>query len=99
MKGRSNQSKIKQGSASTTLSLTNPRDLSVQSSATVESVAPSKKTTSLDKSNSCHSDTPTSEIIQDIGSGLNFKRKGLQAILVRFMRTAQLTIVIACRDI
>ncbi|TAG93913.1 MAG: IS607 family transposase [Oscillatoriales cyanobacterium] len=41
---------------------------------------------------------PESEIIQDIGSGLNFKRKGLQALLVRFMRGDKLTIVIACRD-
>ncbi|MCC3415748.1 MULTISPECIES: IS607 family transposase [unclassified Microcoleus] len=41
---------------------------------------------------------PDSEIIQDIGSGLNFKRKGLQALLVRFMRPDQLTIVVACRD-
>ncbi|TAG95952.1 MAG: MerR family transcriptional regulator, partial [Oscillatoriales cyanobacterium] len=31
-------------------------------------------------------------------SGLNFKRKGLQALLVRFMRPDQLTIVVACRD-
>lgn len=41
---------------------------------------------------------PDGEIIQDIGSGLNFKRKGLQALLVRFMRGEQLTIVVACRD-
>ena len=41
---------------------------------------------------------PDAEIIQDIGSGLNFKRKGLQALLVRFMRGEQLTIVVACRD-
>ncbi|MFS8120171.1 MAG: IS607 family transposase [Microcoleus sp.] len=41
---------------------------------------------------------PFAEIIQDIGSGLNFKRKGLQALLVRLMRGDQLTIVVACRD-
>ncbi|WP_445250242.1 IS607 family transposase [Microcoleus sp. OTE_8_concoct_300] len=41
---------------------------------------------------------PTAEIIQDIGSGLNFKRKGLQALLVRFMRGDQLTVIVACRD-
>lgn len=41
---------------------------------------------------------PDAEIIQDIGSGLNFKRKGLQALLVRFMRGEQLTVVVACRD-
>jgi len=41
---------------------------------------------------------PDAEVIQDIGSGLNFKRKGLQALLVRFMRGDKLTIVVACRD-
>ncbi|MEP6545789.1 IS607 family transposase, partial [Microcoleus vaginatus GB1-A2] len=41
---------------------------------------------------------PDAEIIQEIGSGLNFKRKGLQALLVRFMRGEQLTIVVACKD-
>ncbi|MEG4805538.1 recombinase family protein [Microcoleus sp. ARI1-B5] len=41
---------------------------------------------------------PEAEIIQDIGSGLNFKRKGLQALLVRLMRGARLKIVVACRD-
>ncbi|MEG4229210.1 IS607 family transposase [Microcoleus sp. N9_B2] len=41
---------------------------------------------------------PEAEIVQDIGSGLNFKRKGLQALLVRLMRGDQLKIVVACRD-
>ncbi|MBD2554068.1 IS607 family transposase [Limnothrix sp. FACHB-708] len=41
---------------------------------------------------------PEAEIIQDIGSGLNFKRKGLQSLLVRLMRGDQLQIVVACRD-
>lgn len=41
---------------------------------------------------------PEAEIVTDIGSGLNFKRKGLQSLLVRFMRGDKLTIVIACRD-
>jgi putative resolvase len=41
---------------------------------------------------------PDAEIIKDIGSGLNFKRKGLQALLVRLMRGDKLTIVVACRD-
>jgi predicted site-specific integrase-resolvase len=41
---------------------------------------------------------PEAEIIQDIGSGLNFKRKGLQSLLVRLMRGDQLTVVVACRD-
>ena len=41
---------------------------------------------------------PEAEIIQDIGSGLNFKRKGLQSLLVRLMRGDKLQIVVACRD-
>lgn len=41
---------------------------------------------------------PEAEIVKDIGSGLNFKRKGLQALLVRLMRGDKLKIVIACRD-
>lgn len=41
---------------------------------------------------------PDAEIIKDIGSGLNFKRKGLQALLVRLMRGDKLSLVIACRD-
>jgi len=41
---------------------------------------------------------PSAEIVKDIGSGLNFKRKGLQSLLVRLMRGDKLTIVIACRD-
>jgi predicted site-specific integrase-resolvase len=41
---------------------------------------------------------PDAEVIQDIGSGLNFKTKGLQSLLVRLMRADKLTIVVACRD-
>ncbi len=41
---------------------------------------------------------PKAEIVQDIGSGLNFKRKGLRAILDRLLRGDQLKIVVACRD-
>ncbi|TAD74968.1 MAG: IS607 family transposase, partial [Oscillatoriales cyanobacterium] len=41
---------------------------------------------------------PSAEIIQDIGSGLNFKRKGLQSLLVRLMRGDQLQIVVSRRD-
>lgn len=41
---------------------------------------------------------PDAEITSDIGSGLNFKRKGLQSLLVRLMRADQLTLVVACRD-
>ena len=41
---------------------------------------------------------PEAEIIQEIGSGLNFQRKGLQSLLVRLMRGDQLQIVVADRD-
>lgn len=41
---------------------------------------------------------PEAEIIQDIGSGLNFKRKGLRSILDRLLQRDKLTIVVACRD-
>ncbi|WP_272819355.1 IS607 family transposase [Scytonema hofmannii] len=41
---------------------------------------------------------PTAEIIRDIGSGINFKRKGLQSLLERLMRGDKLTLVVACRD-
>ncbi|MDJ0552944.1 MAG: IS607 family transposase [Microcoleaceae cyanobacterium MO_207.B10] len=41
---------------------------------------------------------PKAEIIKDIGSGLNFKRKGLRAILERLLRGDQLTIIVTCRD-
>ncbi|AOW98791.1 hypothetical protein BJP34_04380 [Moorena producens PAL-8-15-08-1] len=45
-----------------------------------------------------HSLFPEAEIVKDIGSGLNYKRKGLRAILERLMRGDQLTIVVAYRD-
>ncbi|WP_293051743.1 MULTISPECIES: IS607 family transposase [unclassified Moorena] len=45
-----------------------------------------------------HSLFPQAEIIQDIGSGLNYKRFELKAILERVMRGDKLTIVVACRD-
>jgi len=41
---------------------------------------------------------PDSEIISDIGSGLNFKRKGLQTILDRLMSGDKLKLIIAHRD-
>lgn len=41
---------------------------------------------------------PKAEVIRDIGSGLNFKRKGLRSLLDRLMRGDQLEIVVACRD-
>lgn len=45
-----------------------------------------------------HSLYPNAELIRDIGSGLNFKRKGLQTILERLMRGDKFTLVVACRD-
>lgn len=41
---------------------------------------------------------PDAEIIKDIGSGINFKRKGLNAILERAMRGTNITLVVANRD-
>jgi putative resolvase len=41
---------------------------------------------------------PQAEIIRDIGSGLNFKRKGLRSLLDRLMRGDQLEIIVACKD-
>ncbi|MBK1695436.1 IS607 family transposase [Chromatium weissei] len=41
---------------------------------------------------------PQAEIIKDIGSGLNFKRKGLKAILERAMRGDCIQLVVAHRD-
>lgn len=41
---------------------------------------------------------PEAEIIQDIGSGLNFKRKGLQSILQRLLQGDKFTLVVAHRD-
>ena len=41
---------------------------------------------------------PTAEIIKDYGSGINFKRKGLQAILERLMRGDKLRIIVAHQD-
>jgi len=41
---------------------------------------------------------PNAEIIKDIASGLNFKRKGLNSILERAMRGDKLRLVVAHRD-
>lgn len=41
---------------------------------------------------------PEAEVICDIGSGLNFKRKGLQSILDRLLRGTKLKIIVACKD-
>jgi predicted site-specific integrase-resolvase len=41
---------------------------------------------------------PQAEIIKDIGSGLNFKRKGLRSVLDRLSQGTKLTIVVAHKD-
>ncbi len=41
---------------------------------------------------------PGAEVISDIASGLNFKRKGLRAILERCLQGDKLTVVVAHRD-
>ncbi len=41
---------------------------------------------------------PDAEIITDIGSGLNYKRKGLRALLERIHRGDKLTVVVAHKD-
>lgn len=41
---------------------------------------------------------PNAEIIQDIGSGINFKRRGLRTILERAMQGDKLTVVVAYKD-
>ena len=41
---------------------------------------------------------PNADIIQDVGSGLNFKRKGLQHILRRLMQGDKFTLVVPYRD-
>jgi predicted site-specific integrase-resolvase len=41
---------------------------------------------------------PESEVIKDVGSGINFKRKGLNALLERAMCGEQLEVVVAYKD-
>jgi predicted site-specific integrase-resolvase len=41
---------------------------------------------------------PKAEIVQDCGSGLNFKRKGLNSLLDRAIAGEKLTVVVAHRD-
>jgi predicted site-specific integrase-resolvase len=41
---------------------------------------------------------PNAEIVKDIGSGLNYKRKGLKAILGRAMRGDKLRCMVAHKD-
>lgn len=41
---------------------------------------------------------PEADIVQDIGSGLNFKRKGLQTILQRLLQGDKFTLIVPHRD-
>lgn len=41
---------------------------------------------------------PSAEIITDVGSGLNFKRRGLRSLLDRVLRGDQLTIIVGHKD-
>ena len=41
---------------------------------------------------------PDAEVVTDIGRGLNFKRRGLNALLDRLARGEKLTVVVAHRD-
>ena len=41
---------------------------------------------------------PDADIVKDIGSGLNFRRKGLQTILRRLLQGDKFTLIVAHRD-
>ena len=41
---------------------------------------------------------PECEVVRDIGSGINFKRKGLRSLLDRLLRGDKLTLIVAHRD-
>lgn len=41
---------------------------------------------------------PQADIVQDIGSGLNFKRKGLRSVLQRLLQGDKFTLIVAHRD-
>ena len=52
----------------------------------------------LYKQRSCKNTRCLPKFFRDIGSGLNFKRKGLKTILERAMSGAHITLVVAHRD-
>lgn len=41
---------------------------------------------------------PSAEVITDVGSGINYNRKGVKTILERLLRGDQFTLVVAHRD-
>ena len=45
-----------------------------------------------------HTHYPGAEIIQDVGSGVSFKRQGLQTLLERALQGQSLTVVVTHRD-
>ena len=76
-KGKSKSSKTKLDKGCTTSKRIFVEQLTLPLFATAESQVQNKKTTCKDKSLTCNLSTQDAEIIKDIGSGLNFKRKGL----------------------
>ena len=102
-KGRSEVSKTKQDNVSMTLSPTSTVQLELpvltESLVCYCRVSSSKQRDDLERQVSfMRSIYPEAEIIKDIGSGLNFKRKGLRAILDRLLQGNKLTIIVAHRD-
>ena len=60
--------------------------------------SPKQKTDLLRQVEYVTSKYPHGEVIKDVGSGINFKRKGLNALLERAMSGEQLEIVVAYKD-
>ena len=98
MKGKSKASKTALDKDSTMSSPTGAVQLELPLFANVELAQHSQRDDLARQVEFMRERHPKAEIVQDIGSGLNFKRKGLQALLVRLMRPDQLQIVVACRD-
>ena len=63
-----------------------------------ESVQLIKQKTSQDKSNSCNQDIQQINSSKDIGSGLNWKRPGLETLLERIYQEGISEIVVAYKD-
>ena len=67
-------------------------------SATAGSPATSRPETSNDRFAFMQQQYPNAEIITDVASGLNYRRKGLATILERLQLGDKLTLVVAYRD-
>ena len=76
----------------------NPNQLLLLPYATVESQVSKQKDDLERQVNFMREIYPQAEVIRDIGSGLNFKRRGYQAILDRLLAGDKLQLVIAHRD-